>query len=442
MNHQNHLKNLLKKFLLIGIETDQQKEIFMEYMGNWIPKQEAPRIFQENGLSFSGNEKQLCSQSYFSLRDDTQTEYLKDKELNERLYDLVLEVIGDNAKFKKPTELTNKIEEFLGNIIKPLKEYEVLFKIQNMDAKFEELVFWDCKIARYDKTSLIGWGFQEEKRYLHGINDFENQNLILVKEKGNNTSEVFKRARIKASKRLRTLQTYLKEGYIEDYQLRFELSEDFAGKEIDSRKIIGTGISSENSPRIYDNPKYIIENTEKANADYLLIKNFSPPIQDLLERTLYWIGLSISEIEMDLKIAFLCTALETLLTTKDDKRKGEKIAYRGYLLLMEINPDGFYLQPHKALRVYELRSTIVHGSRFGITTDKDYWSMLKFTQQTFSNFINFANKHNLGKQSKIYKKLLQSEHLIPFMTWLSDFFYDNASKNIVESIKEDLFKKN
>ena len=353
---------------------------------------------------------------------------------------MVLEIIED--KFKNQSELNNKIKQFLENIIKPLKEYEVLFKIHNMDAELEEVSFWDCKITRYDKAALINWGFQEEKFYLLKVNNFENQNLILVTEKGNNTSEVIKRAKIKANKRIRTLQTYLKEGYIHDFQLRFELSKEYAIKEIERAKIVVTGFNRENSPLSYDYPKSIIENAQKANKDYLLIKKFSPPIQDLLERTLYWIGLSISEIETDLKIAFLCTALETLLTTKDDKRKGEKIAYRGYLLLGEVKSDGFYLQPHEALRVYELRSTIIHGSKFGITTDKDYWSMLKFTQQTFSNFINFANKHNLGKQSKIYKKLLQSEHLIPLMTWLNDFFSDVASERIVESIKEDLFKKN
>ena len=46
MNHQKHLKILFEKYLLIGIKTSQQKELFSSYMGNWIPEPEAPRIFQ------------------------------------------------------------------------------------------------------------------------------------------------------------------------------------------------------------------------------------------------------------------------------------------------------------------------------------------------------------------------------------------------------------
>jgi hypothetical protein len=454
MNHQQHLRKLLDKFLLIGIKTDQQMELLTGYMGNWIPEPEAPRIFQENDLSFSGNEKQLYSQSYFLLRDNTQTEYLKDKELNERLSDLVLEVIEDKDKFKTPTELNQKINEFLKDIIAPLKEYEILFKIRNMDANLkDEITIWDFKIVKYDKNSLISWGFQEEKRYLHKINDFKDQNLILVKEHGNNISEVIKRARIKANKRLRTLQTYLKDGYINDSQLRFELSEEYAIKEIPTNRVTGTGLNRFDSPLNYDYPEHIVEHAIKANEDYLLIKNFSPKIQDLLERTLYWIGLSISEIEIDVKIAFLCTALETLLTTQDDKRKGERLAYRGYLLAMEVGVDNHYIQPHEILRIYDLRSKIVHGSTFDEAKKEDYSYLLQFTKRTFKNFIVFAGKNSLNRQSKIYKKLLESKHIIPLLSWLDNFWMDELNKNkmaqfqkhsmdISNFLKEDWFKKN
>ena len=174
MNHKKHLKNLLEKYLLLGIKTIQQSELFSGYMGNWIPEPEAPRIFQENGIYFLGTEKTLYFDSYFLLRNDSQTEYLKDSELNERLYKMVLEVIEDGDKFKNQSELDNKINLFLEEVIKPLKEYEVLFKIHNMDAEIVEVPFWDCKIARYDRACLINWGFQEKKTYLHEINDFEN----------------------------------------------------------------------------------------------------------------------------------------------------------------------------------------------------------------------------------------------------------------------------
>ena len=39
-----------------------------------------------------------------------------------------------------------------------------------------------------------------------------------------------------------------------------------------------------------------------------------------------------------------------------------------------------------------------------------------------------------------HTKLLQSIHIIPFLTWLRDCFADAASESIAESLKEDWLK--
>jgi hypothetical protein len=192
----------------------------------------------------------------------------------------------------------------------------------------------------------------------------------------------------------------------------------------------------------YDYPEFLIEGVEEANKDFQLVRKLPANLRGLVERTLHWIGLSISEIDADLKISFLCTALETLLTTKDDPRKGERIAYRGYLLGMEVNPDN-YSMPQKVFRVYDdLRSTVVHGADIGVASRKDYWLMLEHAQATFKHFIEFVSKNRLTRQTQVYTKLLQSEHLPPFLAWLEESFVDGYSKKISESLKEDLFKMN
>lgn len=104
---------------------------------------------------------------------------------------------------------------------------------------------------------------------------------------------------------------------------------------------------------------------------------------------------------------------------------------------MEINPEKYYYQPQKILGLYEKRSIVIHGSDFGISSDKDYWSLLNLTKYTFDNLTSYAHRHVLNQQKKIYQKLLDSSHIIPFLRWLSDSFDDRYSKSIVESIKED-----
>ena len=127
-----------------------------------------------------------------------------------------------------------------------------------------------------------------------------------------------------------------------------------------------------------------------ANKDFELIKKFPPKIREAVERAYHWIGLAIAEIDPDIKVSYLSTALETLLTTKADRLKGEKIAYRGYLLGQEVNPDEYY-PPLEVLEVYEKRSTVVHGSGISVASRYDYWLMLGFAQSTLSNFIKFVD---------------------------------------------------
>jgi hypothetical protein len=442
MNHIKHLTALLKNYASSCGETPEQKQMFWAYLSGWFPDQETQRIFQERNMKFSGNEKNLYDKSFFELREDKKTEYLDDRELNNRFSQLVFDVIEKNNKFKTDSELKNKIKKFLNDLLKPIMKYKVLFKINNLDTKIEEIVFWDCTLAWYEKQNLFDWGFTEDRNICFDYKRFENCNLIIIDEEGNNTSEIVKRARIKANKKIRILQTYLKLDYTQDIQLLFEVSQEYAVISEKDNKLVSSGFDQRTSPIKYDSPTFLAEASEEANADYELIKDFHPKIKDQLERTLYWIGLSISESEIDLKITLLCIASETLFTTINDNRKGGKIAYRGYLLGKEVDSDGLYKQPHEILRIYKLRNDIVHGSKFGITTEKDYLNMLRFVKHTFSNFITFTHKHKFNDQLEMYTKLLKSNHITPLVDWLKGHSNDDASTSILKCIEGDLPKKN
>jgi hypothetical protein len=232
------------------------------------------------------------------------------------------------------------------------------------------------------------------------------------------------------------LQHYLKVEFIHDDQLFFGLSKENAVRRERDSRVVSTGIDHRNSATQYDYPEFLLEGIEEANTDFQKIRTFPPKLQGLIERSLHWIGLSIAEVDQDIKISFLSTALETLLTTKADQRKGERIAYRGYLLGMAVNPKN-YSMPQKVLRVYDLRSIVVHGSGISIVSERDYWLMLDYTQNTLKHFIEFVSQHGLTKSSQVYAKLLESQEIIPFLVWLRDRFDDSYSNNIRMVLTED-----
>jgi Apea-like HEPN len=439
MNHKKNLRTLFQTYLKNCGETLEQKKLFFFYLLGWVPEQAAPEIFREQGLTFSGDEKRLLYESYGALRKDKRTEHLEERKLNEKFTNLLAEVLERKKDFKNPAKLHNRIDEFLAEIVRPEEDYRVMFRVINLKTKVAETQFWDCVIASYDREQLMAWGFDPKKKYLIGIEAFEDRAVIVVTAKGTNVAEVIKRARVSATRRLRVLQNYLKEEFIHDEQLFFELSKEYAVRNEATGKI-GWGLDNKNSPIEYDYPDTLVERVGAANEDFEHIKKFPPNIRELIERALHWIGMAISEIDPDVKVSFLSTALEALLATKDDGRKGEKIAYRGYLLGQEVGSDNYYM-PQEVLRVYEKRSTVVHGSGISIASRKDYWLMLDFAQDTLKNFMRYVDEHKLTKPSGIFAKLLQSEKVNPLLEWLEEAFDDEESKHIAESLREDLKKK-
>jgi len=73
--------------------------------------------------------------------------------------------------------------------------------------------------------------------------------------------------------------------------------------------------------------------------------------------------------ELDDKVVDICTALETLLATKDDLRKGECIALRTTLLNTKLNKPFF--EPVNVMDLYLKRPDIVHGSARKVCTESD-----------------------------------------------------------------------
>jgi hypothetical protein len=103
---------------------------------------------------------------------------------------------------------------------------------------------------------------------------------------------------------------------------------------------------------------------------------------------------------------------------------------------MAVNPEN-YRMAQKVLRVYELRSIVVHGSAISVVSERDYWLMLDYTQSTLKHFIEFVSQHNLKKSSQVFERLLQSKEIIPFVVWLRDHFSDSYSKNIRLALTDD-----
>lgn len=420
MKHQRDLRILLQSALS---DKEEDSMPFSGFMSGVIPEELlTPELKQlgHTSMELSGKERDQFYLVFNNLREDRETEYLSDKELKDRLWFLLCEVVINRSDYKDGSKLKKKIEEFLSELCKPVVEHEVMFKVLNFDVGSKQLNFWDCLITKYDRQALIDWGFNPSKRHIRDISDFENQTQIIVKERGNNIGFIIKRAREKAKRRLKALQVYLSERrYLYDEQLLFDLAEDAAIRKLNTANAVLTSWTRRRAAwglEYYDSfERYVTD----ANRQLGLIESFNPKIRAIIERAIFWIGKAIEEAEPDLKVIALCIAMETILTTRSDKRKGEAIAYR--MVLLEAHYEDKIGHPGEVLWVYKLRSSVVHGSSIEEATRFEYYTMREAARQTLKNFINYVSQQGIKTQAAFIKALETSSHAKTLADWLGKF---------------------
>ena len=432
MNHEKHLKALLKK---ISIETPNNQKFSRRFYINIFPDVEEHS--KVHSLVLLDKEIDIYHNSLEKLRKDSQTEYLKDNELKNKLDILILEVWQNETERRNENFLVNKIKEFLEKICKPLEEYEIIFKIDNLKIK-RETIFWDFIISNLTKEELIEKGFDEsENGGIYKISDFENKTLIFVKEVGNNNSLIVKRARKRANFAVKLLQSYLSEMYfVRNEQLLFSLSTDYTIRKISNKKALG-GWHRDFSPLVFDYEDAFAKFTNKANEDYELIISLTPDIKNAIERAYYWVGKSISEFDFDIKIALLFSALESILTTINDGMKGQRIAYR--IALLNTSFDTSYTHPSDILEMYKMRSDIIHGSKIDVTSTNEYNKLLLIVREVLSFYIKFSKINSVKKPLDIINLLIKSDESKALHKWLINFS-DKNSQEVAKYLLEDIEK--
>jgi hypothetical protein len=296
--------------------------------------------------------------------------------------------------------LNEKINEFLSSILRPLEEYEVLISILQLDANDLEIKIGDVTIKKFDELALQDWGIPSDV-----FRETANKTLAIIPEKGNNPKLICDRARRKADFIIRILQVSLStDFYIHDKNLLFKQDEYMFYRKKDTPSSVRRQWQS----RYKFPPLVIDEKLEKSMneflgniSDILEEEKYLPELRKRFERALMWIGRSIEEEDPDIKIINLSTALETILTDKSDRMKGETLAYR--ILLLNAHVKKPFIDPAKVLWIYELRSEIIHGSRIGIASDMKFVAI-----ETLRYSLEIIRRDGLKRHKDFINAIIES----------------------------------
>jgi hypothetical protein len=415
------------------------------YMSYYVP--DDIKIDRSNGNDFILYDEYywLYHQVLAELKGEIVLEYLKDRELEDAFWHFTCEIIADYQIYKDSKKLKQKIDAFLHSLSKPLEDYEVLIPILNLDVKDSEFKFGDIILKKLKGLFLEEFGIKNESNAFKD-NIFEkivDKTGAIILVKGNSPELVVKRAKIKADLIIRILQTSISTNHkdiLYDNNLLFEQGEFIVHRRKIIPSFVGVQYKRKYEPILTEIGKDYAESINKfiSNISEMLEEGkLESKLRDRFVRALTWIGRGIEEEDSDIKIIFLSTALETILTTFNDGRKGEALASR--MLLLNTIVDKGFRHPANVLFIYELRSEIVHGSKLGTASNKEYFTMLHVTIETLINSIEVIRSKGLKSHTKFIATLDSHDKREQVINWLKKQSDDRSSK-IKEHMEKNLPK--
>lgn len=243
----------------------------------------------------------------------------------------------------------------------------------------------------------------------HAFKSFPSSTLLLIKMDGNNFKLIAQRAREKGKHVLGLLRVFLNNSpIISDENLLYKLSEYALVINTSNNKVGWSGKMDRRAFKLQIHSKIseLMDNCIESNNKLV---HFNEEMQSRIKRAIQWISNSIVEYDLDLKVVLCCSALETLLSTKSDRRKGEAIVYR--MVLLHALSDAHFPQPSRLLEIYELRSSIIHGSKLNISQINDYYFAKFVCNHVIKLYIDYIDSQEIKKQSEFIRTIETSSEV-------------------------------
>lgn len=373
-------------------------------------------------INITGEASQKYDQVFQKLKEDQRTEHLKPRQLKKHLRELVIDICMNRKDYAREIEkLSGRIDEFLDEIVKPLKVHEVIFKLEESEPVGSELSLPSGKVIPISKEQILDWGVRDDEYFSQRvIKEFPNSSGLLVEEKGTKRKYVADRAREKAENLIQQARLFFLESvYTDDKNLQFDVSDEYAIR-LKGQSDSTTAGWSRGDYKSLDTPL-----PDPSNETFNSVKEFFSEYQDIdgtlknrFKRSIFWIGESVEMIDYDQKVVSLFIALESVLVTEDERKKGERIAFR-MIELAILKGDGKFMWPAEVLQFYEeIRSSVLHGSDRQVANEAIYGKLNRFTRRTLKQAIDLVADEDIKKISKIKDQLYQSDAFDKAVDWL------------------------
>jgi hypothetical protein len=438
-------KDVLNRLSLKIIQEPQEESSANLWVTGGFMQRAFPDRFRDaaggEALSLAGDEVRLYREALGRLGAESELEHISERDVDDELWDFVCGLFVDRTKYKGDPARAKAVRELVERLRRPWRDYDVMAVIENVRLTVRELDAAGVKIRYLSPHGALEWGLGRSKQLDPYAREFVNKVVAIAQERAGSPQRAAERAANKIDDALHALRTAVlgsSRWRVLDEHLLFKRGQVLCVREVANGEVKTIQWRRAFEPVGFEFRRHTAEPVRRylESINAIIDGDFPEPIQRQLRRALHWIGSSITRESHDDKVVELCTALETLLTTREEQKKGEALALRSMLLPSALG-EGFF-QPFEIYDLYKLRSEVIHGSKLRVCGQRDYSSLLWRSTVIVSHFADFVIRdRSITSAARLIAAIERPELLSQAIVWLGGVECA-ASTKIVEFARERL----
>ncbi len=415
------LKRLAESMLIEEAASLGELSLTAGFKQGRIPNRLREAAGGEEAILMAGDDLRLYQEVVARLAAEKELEHITPKDVDTELWDFVCDLFVNKKEYQSSDALSDAIRNFLKKVVKPWQDYEVMAVIENLKLKVQELPVVGVRITRLTKEKADDWGLADAPAFKDNFPDVIDKHVAVAEERAGSSNRAAERAVNKIDDALDALRTAVAGSILVariDEQLLFARGTFLAVRDMRTKRVVSLQWHRPFRPVEFEIGSETLDPaTQYLSSINALIESGTPvKLVNLFYRAMHWIGRSLTRESLDDKIVDLCTAMETLLCTRSDRLKGEAIAIR-YMLLSTATEGGF-TNPFELLRLYALRSKIIHGSDIRVCSRRDYDHLRWIATTVLRQYATFVRDTGVRSYGKFIAALETHDDLANTICWL------------------------
>ncbi len=293
-----------------------------------------------------------------------ETEWLEPDALEQRLWTLVCEVSLSPSAFASNSQRRDRAESFLGEVIRDVQAYAVLFTVEHVTPPNLPVAVWDSTLSTGTPELLLPFvRVAPSEMQAHLASPFIGRTVLTVEVEGTAAGPTIERGRLIAERRLHVLRGTLAGHFqVDPRQLRFALGEHVIASSLAG----GTpGLQSwsrqPSAPIDLQFHAGLNERLIEAQDLWRLLASAHPTVRERVSRAYEWLGMGLCRTWPGDALRDFATGLEVLLVTSETEQASVLVPYR-MLALADLRGSSA-IHPAKIRYAFYLRGSVVHQGK-------------------------------------------------------------------------------